>query len=85
LGLSFPKALLDSQEMLDCWTEVNKNIILYVLNFEKIFWHLLIKVSCSENDLLSFKKEVVSRSHGFTYAVLESTEQSSRLMEQQLP
>ncbi|KAK7216923.1 hypothetical protein V2G26_004926 [Clonostachys chloroleuca] len=37
LGLSFPKALLDSQEMLDCWTEVNKNIVFEndLLSFKK--------------------------------------------------
>ncbi|CAH0027841.1 unnamed protein product [Clonostachys rhizophaga] len=58
LGLSFPKALLDSREMLDCWTEVNKNIILYVLKFDRISLDLLIDFSYSENDLLSFKKEV---------------------------
>ncbi|CAH0057599.1 unnamed protein product [Clonostachys solani] len=37
MGVSFPQALLDSQEMLDCWTEVNKNIIFEndLLSFKK--------------------------------------------------
>ncbi|VUC35483.1 unnamed protein product [Clonostachys rosea] len=51
LGVSFPQALLDSQEMRDCWTEVNKNINISAFADR-------INLPYSENDLLSFKKEV---------------------------